>query len=280
MADRVAAQRDLANAQWNARAERRALQGGRHRRARSTKSSQQTVAAARARLAAAEARLRATATRRATRASLAPTSGVVEKRCVEPGEHVARGRVDVHHRAQPTCSSSRPPCRRGRPTRYASARSCTSSPTGASFDGRVARVSPTIDPATRAVTVYVQVPNAGGALRGGTFATGRVVSRTVNNVLAVPTARAAPVAGRRQPFVYRIDGRRSNVAPVQVGVVDERLGHRPDHRRAPGRRPRHRRQRRHARPRHAGHHRRRRTDRAGQAGAPQIRPAIAPWRHR
>jgi RND family efflux transporter MFP subunit len=95
---------------------------------------------------------------------------------------------------------------------------------GRRFDGRVARLSPTIDPATRALTVYVQIPNPGGTLRGGTFATGRVVSRTLTGVLAVPTAalRQSPEDGR--PFVYRIDGKTINVAPVQLGAVDERQG--------------------------------------------------------
>jgi hypothetical protein len=43
-------------------------------------------------------------------------------------------------------------------------------------------------------------------------------------VLAVPTAalRQAPEDGR--PFVYRIDGKTVNVAPVQLGVIDERQG--------------------------------------------------------
>jgi membrane fusion protein (multidrug efflux system) len=92
------------------------------------------------------------------------------------------------------------------------------------FDGTVARVSPTIDPATRAVTVYVQVANPGGVIRGGTFATGRVVSRTLRDVLGVPTTalRQSPEDGK--PFVYRIDGKTINVAPVQLGAVDERLG--------------------------------------------------------
>jgi len=92
------------------------------------------------------------------------------------------------------------------------------------FDGRVARVSPTIDPMTRAVTVYVQVPNPGGTLRGGTFATGRVVSRTLDKVLAVPGAALRQSQDNGRPFVYRIDGKTLNVAPVQVGVVDEQLG--------------------------------------------------------
>jgi len=43
------------------------------------------------------------------------------------------------------------------------------------------------------------VPNPGNTLRGGTFATGRVVSRTLTNVLGVPTAalRQSQDNGRR-----------------------------------------------------------------------------------
>jgi RND family efflux transporter MFP subunit len=92
------------------------------------------------------------------------------------------------------------------------------------FEGRVARVSPTVDPATRAVTVYVQVPNPGGTIRGGTFATGRVVSRTLDNALAIPTGALRQGQEDGKPFVYRIDGKTLQVAPVQLGVVDEQQG--------------------------------------------------------
>jgi membrane fusion protein, multidrug efflux system len=92
------------------------------------------------------------------------------------------------------------------------------------FDGKVARISPTIDPATRAVTVYVQVPNPGNNLRGGTFATGRVVSRTLTNVIGIPTGALRQSQDNGQPFVYRIDGKTLQVAPVQIGAVDEQAG--------------------------------------------------------
>ena len=95
---------------------------------------------------------------------------------------------------------------------------------GRQFDGKVARVSPTIDPATRTVTVYVQIPNARGTLKGGTFATGRVVSRVISNTLVVPTSAIRQSAGEGRPFVYRIANRTIDVAPVQVGVVDDRGG--------------------------------------------------------
>jgi RND family efflux transporter MFP subunit len=96
---------------------------------------------------------------------------------------------------------------------------------GRQFDGRVARVSPTIDPATRAVTVYVQIPNPAGQLKGGTFAAGRIVNRTIPGALVVPTAalrQAADSAGGA--FVYRIAGSTLDVAQVRIGVVDEARG--------------------------------------------------------
>jgi membrane fusion protein (multidrug efflux system) len=147
----------------------------------------------------------------------------VSKRLVESGEHVAKGaplftivRNFTLELAAAVPSRQSTALRAGQVVHFVA--------DGRRFDGHVARVSPTIDPATRAVTVYVQVPNPGGTLKGGTFATGRVVSRTLHDVLAVPTAalRQSPEDGR--PFVYRIDGTTINVAPVQLGAVDERLG--------------------------------------------------------
>jgi multidrug efflux pump subunit AcrA (membrane-fusion protein) len=51
-----------------------------------------------------------------------------------------------------------------------------------------------------------------------------VVSRTLTNVLAVPSSalRQSPEDGK--PYVYRIDGSTLNVAPVQIGASDDRRG--------------------------------------------------------
>jgi multidrug efflux pump subunit AcrA (membrane-fusion protein) len=68
------------------------------------------------------------------------------------------------------------------------------------------------------------VPNPGNTLRGGTFATGRVVSRTLTNVLGVPTAALRQSQDNGQPFAYRIDGKTLQVAPLQIGAVDEQQG--------------------------------------------------------
>lgn len=221
-ADRAAAESDLANAQWTLEQNAQLLKAGAIAQ-QAYKSSEQAVIAARARLAATEARLRASGNQERDTRVVAPAAGIVSKRLVESGEHVAKGaalftivRNHTLELAAAVPSRQAGALRAGQVVHFVA--------DGKRFDGRVARVSPTIDPATRAVTVYVQVNNPGGTLKGGTFATGRVVSRTLHDVLAVPTAalRQSPEDGK--PFVYRIDGKTINVAPVQLGAVDERLG--------------------------------------------------------
>jgi len=221
-ADRVAAQSELANAQWALDQNAQLFKAGAIAE-QAYKSSQQAVVAARARLAAAEARLRATGNEARDTRVIAPTSGVVSRRLVESGEHVAKGaamftvvRNNVLELAAAVPARQSTALRVDQVVHFVA--------DGRRFDGTVARLSPTIDPATRAITVYVQIPNPGGVLRGGTFATGRVVSRTLTNVLAVPSSalRQSPDDGK--PYVYRIDGRTINVAPVQIGASDDRLG--------------------------------------------------------
>src|SRR5207253_7855513 len=95
---------------------------------------------------------------------------------------------------------------------------------GRDFGGRVARVSPTIDPATRSITVYVEVPNPSGALRGGTFATGQVVSRTVSNVLAIPRDAIHYSADGNAPYAYRVVNDAIEYANLKTGVTDDRVG--------------------------------------------------------
>ena len=69
---------------------------------------------------------------------------------------------------------------------------------GKPFTGKVARVSPTIDPTSRSVTVYIQIPNSKNALKGNTFATGQIIARTVANALVVPQAAVRIGAASRK----------------------------------------------------------------------------------
>jgi membrane fusion protein, multidrug efflux system len=221
-ADRVAANAELANAQWTLEQNESLFKAGAIAE-RDLKTSQQAVITARARLAAAVARLRASGNEARDTRVVAPASGVVEKRLVDGGVHLARGapmftivRSGTLELAAAVPARQATAVRTGQVVHFVA--------DGRRFDGKVARVSPTIDPATRSVTVYVQIPNPGNTLRGGSFATGRVVSRTLTNALAIPTAALRQGQEDGKPFVYRIDGKTLNVAPVQVGVVDEQQG--------------------------------------------------------
>ena len=221
-ADRAAARADLANAQWRLEQDASLFKAGAIAE-REYQNGQQAVASSKARLAATDARLRAMSNQARDTRVLAPASGVIDKRLVEGGVHVSKGaplftivRNGTLELAAAVPARQAGTVRVGQTVHFvADARR---------FDGRVARVSPTVDPTTRAVTVYVEIPNPGGTLRGGTFAAGRVVSRTLTNVLTVPTGALRQAAEDGKPFVYRIDGKTINIAPVQLGAVDERQG--------------------------------------------------------
>src|SRR5687768_1560656 len=221
-ADRVAANAELTNAQWTLEQNQSLFKAGAIAE-RDLKVSQQAVATARARLAAAVARLRPSGNEARDTRVVAPASGVVEKRLVDGGVHLARGApMFTIVRSGTLELAAAVPARQAGVVRVGQVVHFVAD--GRRFDGKVARVSPTIDPATRAVSVYVQVPNPDNTLRGGTFATGRVVSRTLENVLAIPTAALRQGQEDGKPFVYRIDGKTLNIAPVQLGAVDEAQG--------------------------------------------------------
>jgi membrane fusion protein (multidrug efflux system) len=221
-ADRVAAESELATAQWNLDQTTELFRAGAVAE-RDYKAAQQSVATAKARLAAAQSRVRATSSLVRDTRVLAPTAGIISRKLVENGEHVARGaglftlvRNDVLELAAAVPARQANAVNVGQAVRF--------SADGRAFDGKVARVSPTVDPATRSVAVYIQIPNSSGALKGGTFASGRVVSRVVSGALVVPSSAIRQAADAGRPFVYRLAGKVIDVAPVTVGIVDERGG--------------------------------------------------------
>ncbi|PYO78136.1 MAG: efflux RND transporter periplasmic adaptor subunit [Gemmatimonadetes bacterium] len=89
---------------------------------------------------------------------------------------------------------------------------------GRDFVGHIVRVNPTADPTTRQVRIYVSIPNAGRALVGGLFATGRISSATKTG-LVIP-ASAVDVRGT-SPSVMRVRGGKAEKVQVQVGITDK-----------------------------------------------------------
>lgn len=85
------------------------------------------------------------------------------------------------------------------------------------FTGRVTRINPVADPATRQVRIIVSLPNASGTLVGGLFADGHVAS-DVRNAPVVPAA-AIDERGLK-PFVILIKNGVVTKAEVELGIRD------------------------------------------------------------
>jgi RND family efflux transporter MFP subunit len=89
---------------------------------------------------------------------------------------------------------------------------------GRQFVGRITRINPTADPTTRQVRIYVSIPNAGRALVGGLFATGRLSTATKMG-LVVP-ASAVDVRGSA-PFVMRLRQGKVEKIQIRTGLTDK-----------------------------------------------------------
>ena len=221
-ADVESAKADSVNAQWNADQSEELFKAGAIPE-RDLRSSQQALVAAKARLSAAQSRLFAAQRDVEDTKVLAPTSGIVSIRSIENGEHVSRGaqmftvvRNDVLELEAAVPARFAGDVTPSMPVRFNAG--------GRDMTGKVARVSPTINPANRSVTIYLQLPNPGGTLKGNTFATGRIVARTINGTIIVPTSAIRYGQQQNAPFVYRISNETVEHQPVELGIVDEQTG--------------------------------------------------------
>lgn len=222
LADVESARADSVNAQWNADQSAELFKAGAIPE-RDLRTAQQALVASIARLAATQSRLKAATRDVEDTRVIAPTTGVVSARNVETAEHVSRGAVlftvvrnDVLELEAAVPARFAGDVTASLPVRFNAA--------GRELLGKVARVSPTINLANRSVTVYLQVPNPGGTLKGNTFATGRIVAKTLDGVLTIPSSGVRYGQNGDAPFVYRLVGDLVELQDVQLGVVDEVLG--------------------------------------------------------
>ena len=86
------------------------------------------------------------------------------------------------------------------------------------FTGRVERINPAADPATRQVRIYVAIPNVGGRLVAGLFAEGRVATESRSAVVA--PRNAIDVRGLR-PTAVRLKNGRAERVEVELGLEDD-----------------------------------------------------------
>ncbi len=87
------------------------------------------------------------------------------------------------------------------------------------FKGKVARIAPQSAAGSRSILVYIDMPNADGALKGGMFAKGNLTLSRSDSVVAVPIAALREERG--DTVVYAIkDGRLARL-PIKTGARNE-----------------------------------------------------------
>jgi RND family efflux transporter MFP subunit len=156
--------------------------------------------------------------------AVAPLSGVVAKRHVQPGEKVAFDAplvtvVDLRDMELQALipAVDIPEIKPGMTV------SLTVDGFGErKFTGRIERIAPSTEAGTRAILVYVGIPNADAALRGGMFATGRIALSAGDAVASLPASAVRNEGG--QTFVWAIDDGKLVKRAVVVGRRDEETG--------------------------------------------------------
>jgi RND family efflux transporter MFP subunit len=149
-----------------------------------------------------------------------PIAGVVSRRAVNVGDIVTTG-SELFTVVDPSSmrleasvpSESLPELRIGAPVQF-QVRGYTQT-----FHGRLERIAPQTDTATRQLPIYVSIPNNAGQLVGGLYAEGRVVSGSATGVI-VPSSAINTKSGT--PWVLRVKDGTTERVDVTLGLRDPR----------------------------------------------------------
>ena len=90
------------------------------------------------------------------------------------------------------------------------------------FAGHVERINPATEPGTRAILVYVGIPNADGTLRGGMFATGRIALAASAPLATLPATAIRTEGG--QTYVWLVEDGKLVKRSVVIGRRDDTAG--------------------------------------------------------
>jgi HlyD family secretion protein len=91
---------------------------------------------------------------------------------------------------------------------------------GEVFSGRIARVAPVLDPATRTAPIEVEIPNPGFRLKPGMYARVSITTEDRKEALVVPSDAVIDLGGRRGVFVAADDDT-VMFKPVTVGIEEQ-----------------------------------------------------------
>ncbi len=159
----------------------------RHFQALDQVSQRQAIASGQAQVAAAKSHYDSAAVQASYGQIRSPISGVIADRSIYPGEIAASGAplVSIVDISQLVARTNVPVKEAtaitvGRPARI----------TGPEGDlaGKVTVVSPSVDPNTTTVEVWVQIPNPGEKLKPGGTVRVSIIAETIQNTIVVPTS--------------------------------------------------------------------------------------------
>jgi RND family efflux transporter MFP subunit len=93
------------------------------------------------------------------------------------------------------------------------------------FNGKIARVSPVLDPTTRTAQIEVEIANAQFRLKPGMYAKVHFTVERHPNTLVVPTNSVVDLGGKRGVFkpTTGANGETAKFHPIQPGLSDEKF---------------------------------------------------------
>jgi RND family efflux transporter MFP subunit len=92
---------------------------------------------------------------------------------------------------------------------------------GENFLGRVARLAPILDPATRTAQVEIEIPNSTYRLKPGMYARARFTVEKHDNALVVPTLAVVDLQGKIGVWVPADEGDNPVFNPVTTGIEQQ-----------------------------------------------------------
>lgn len=186
---------------------------------RDLEASQRSVASSRAALEDAKARLALAQKNFQNTTITAPFSGVVSQKSIGAGDVVQPGTA-LFTIVAPSSMRLEASVPSDQLSMVRLGTDVTFTVTGypdREFHGKVARVSPSVDPATRQVQIIISIPNPGNTLVGGLYADGRISSATQRGIVVPGTAVDTRL---QRPAVLKVHNGKVERVDVTLGMRD------------------------------------------------------------
>lgn len=151
----------------------------------------------------------------------APISGTVSKRMVNGGERVMPDApiVTIVDLSRLELEASVPASDIARIALGQAVRFTVDGFGDRTFDGKVERINPVAEAGSRAIKLFVAVPNASGLLKGGMFGQGQITLSQSKPVPVVPATAVFEEAG--QSYVFTVEAGKLAKKAVATGARDE-----------------------------------------------------------